>query len=338
MPRRPAPLPPQLGAVFTRNQALAAGVTPRRMRAQDLETPFRGVRVVREPESGSDRDESGRPRDRSTLADAEPLERDRRVRREVLRKARAYHQLMPSHAFFAGRTAAVIYGAPIAHGDELEVAVHAPARAARRRGIRGIKVAVGLATVRAHLGFPLMSPASTWAMLGAELSVRELVTIGDAFVRVPRDERGALRIGAALTTTDELRRAAAAGPRTGAARLRAAVALIRVGSASPLETEYRLDADAAGLPEAELDVEIFDARGQRIGITEFVYRPFRVLVEIEGDHHRTSRAQWNRDIEKYAAYTAEGWEVVRLTSLHVRGGRASSIVRDTLLRRGWRST
>jgi hypothetical protein len=242
---------------------------------------------------------------------------------------------MPSSAFFAGRTAAVIYGTPIEHGDDLEVAVHAPARAPRRRGIRGMKVARRLASVREYEGLRVASPASTWAMLGAELSTRELVTIGDAFVRVPRDQRGRLRAGAALATIEELKRAAAAGPRRGAARLRAAAELVRVGSASPLETEYRLDASAAGLPDAELDGEIFDARGQRIGITEVVYRQYRVVVEIEGDHHRTSRTQWNRDIEKYAAYAAAGWEVVRLTSLHVRGGRAASIVRDVLMRRGW---
>ena len=326
MPRRPAPLPTELGDAFTRDQALAAGVTPRRIRARDLETPFRGVRLR------PGREES------SVRQGTEPLEHDRRVRRDVIRKARAYDLLMPGHAFFAGRTAAVIFGAPIGHGDELEVAVHAPARAPRRRGIRGVKVATRLASVREHEGLRVASPASTWAMLGAELSTRELVTLGDAFVRVARDDSGRLRAGSGLVTIEELKRAATAGPRRGAARLRDAAELVRVGSASPLETEYRLDAAAAGLPDAELDVEIFDARGKRIGITEVVYRPYRVVVEIEGDHHRTSRIQWNRDIEKHAAYVAEGWEVVRLTSVHVRGGRATSIVRDVLMRRGWRQS
>ena len=43
MPRRPAPLP--RAASFHPRKALAAGVMPRRMRARDLETPFRGVRL-----------------------------------------------------------------------------------------------------------------------------------------------------------------------------------------------------------------------------------------------------------------------------------------------------
>lgn len=58
----------------------------------------------------------------------------------------------------------------------------------------------------------------------------------------------------------------------------------------------------------------------------------------QGDHHRTARQQWNRDIEKYAAYASHGWEVVRLTSAHIRGWqpRGVEVVRATLLRRGWR--
>lgn len=251
----------------------------------------------------------------------------------MLRTARAYQLVMPAHAFFCGLTAAVVYGAPVTHGEPLEVAVHSPARAVRRRGIHSVKVAPHLASVRTHEGLRVSSPASTWAMLGATLTERELVILGDAMVRVPRDDRG--RLTTALATIDELKRAVAAGPRRGIGRLRRAVALVRVGSASPLETEYRLDAEANGLPDAELDVEIFDACGSRIGITEFEYRPYGILVEIEGDHHRTSRAQWLRDIDKYAAYVAAGWEVVRLTSNHVRSGRASSIVQAALRRHGW---
>ena len=156
-------------------------------------------------------------------------------------------------------------------------------------------------------------------MLGRELSMRELVVVGDAIVKIPRDHRGRLQPEQQLATIEQLRRAVKAGHRRGVAKLREALAHIRVGSSSPLETEYRLDAAAAGLPEPELDVEIRDAGGSLCGITEVVYPEYRTLVEIEGDHHRTDQQQWDRDIEKYAAYVAAGWEVVRLTSRHIRG-------------------
>ncbi|KAA9111554.1 hypothetical protein [Microbacterium rhizomatis] len=325
MSRPPSPLPPGLGASFARREAVAAGVTERRLRAKDLETPFRGVRA-RPEKAIVDTDED------------DPLAADRRTRRRVLRLAQAYTHVMPAHAFFAARTAAVIYRAPIAHGDDLDVGVHVPARSIRRRGVRGIKVERKLATIREFDGLRLSSPASTWAMLASELSVRELVIVGDGLVRVPRDDRGVRRPLAQLTDIEQLRRAMAAGRRPGVSRLREAVELIRVGSSSPLETEYRLDAAASGLPDPELDVDIMCTRGRRLGITEIAYRGWKVLVEIEGDHHRTSRKQWNRDIEKYAAYVAEGWEVIRLTSAHIRGAdpKASAIVREVLYRRGWR--
>ncbi len=187
MPRPPAPLPSHLGDAFSRSQALAAGVTPRRLRAKDLEVPFRGVRFAPGRDADTDSNRSTAALDRAARdgADVEPLAWDRAERERVLRKVRAYREIMPPHAFFAGRTAAVIRSLPIAHGEELEVAVYAPARAARRSGIRGIKVAPAIATVHEHLGCRLTSPASTWAMLAHELSVRELVRIGDAIVSCP---------------------------------------------------------------------------------------------------------------------------------------------------------
>ncbi|WP_426321569.1 hypothetical protein [Microbacterium sp. E-13] len=327
MPRPASPLPAELGASFRCDDALGAGVSRRRLRADDLETPFRGVRLRAEQRPDED------------LVDGAPLARDHAQRRRVMRLARAYAEVMAPHAFYSGRTAAVILGAPMAHGHDLEVGVRAPARAPRRRGIRAVKVASALVSVQEWEGMRVSSPASTWAMLARELDVRELVVLGDAFVRVPRNEHGKPQAHLQLATPQQLRRAAAAGPRRGVARLRAALELIRVGSASPLETEYRIDAGAAGLPDPELDVEIRHASGRLLGISDAVYRQFRTIVEVEGDHHRTSRAQWNRDIEKYAAYAAAGWDVVRLTADHIRGPspRAVSIVREVLLRRGWRA-
>jgi hypothetical protein len=231
----------------------------------------------------------------------------------------------------------VLQGAAVDAADDLTVGVLAPERAPRRSGIRGVKVAAQLVHVHEREGIRMTTPATSWAMLGATLSVRDLVALGDSIVRVPRGERGVPMPRARLGTIEQLEHAVTAGRRPGVAKLREALALIRVGSASPLETDYRLDAADAGLPEPSLDVEIRRPDGRLLGISEVVYPEYRTVVEIEGDHHRTDRRQWNRDIDKYAAYAAEGWEVVRLTSLHVRARRprAVGIVRMALLRHGW---
>src|SRR5690606_26014991 len=133
-----------------------------------------------------------------------------------------------------------------------------------------------------------------------ELSERELVRLGDAIVRVPRDEHGRPRPEHRLATLDDLRAALDVGRRPGAVRLRAALARIRVGAMSPLETDMRLDAVDAGLPEPELDAEVRSVQGRLLGIADGRYRAYRVLIEVEGDHHRTDRRQWARDIEKHA--------------------------------------
>ena len=318
MPRRPAPLPDSLGEVFRTRAGLERGVSRARLGASDLHAPFHGVRVRSGPAPADDPDD--------------PFARGRRAREREWRRARAYAPLLTASAFFTGRTAAILYGLPLDPGDDLDVGVIAPARAPRGRGVRGVKVEGHLVRVRECEGLPLGSPASTWAMLGRELSVRELVVLGDAIVRIPRGRSGIPHPDARLATRAQLASAVDAGPRRGIARLRSALPLIREGSMSPLETLFRLDAADAGLPPAELDVEMRDASGRLLGISEFVYRTHRVVVEIEGDHHRTSRAQWNRDLEKYAAYAAAGWEVVRVTSSHLRQGRAVELVRAALER------
>lgn len=326
MPRTPRPLPSGLGTHFSVAQATAAGVSPRRLRASDLESPFRGTRRRFTVGTTSDED------------DATPFARDRRVRAAVQDSAHLYATVMPPGSFFCGRTAAVLLGAPLGHGQKLEVAVCAPRRAPRARGIQGRTIAPHLVEVQVRGGLRITSPATTWAMLGRDLNERQLIVLGDALVRVPRDRGGNLHPELSLASLEHLQSAMDLGPRPQAtARLMAALDRIRVGSASPLETEYRLDAESQGLPEPVLDMPIHDAHGRRLGISEVVYPHFRTVTEIEGDHHRVSQQQWDRDLAKYRAYAEAGWHVVRLTSRNIRGDHpdAITIVRRALTLRGW---
>jgi hypothetical protein len=325
MPVAPRALPPELGDVFAYPDALDAGASARRMRALDLEAPHRGVRrrVIGHPESPA--------------SDTAPLALDRATQVQVWRDARSYAVIMPRQAFFAGRTAAILRGVPVAPAPTLDVAVFAPARAPRVRGVRARTLSPGYATVQTVDGLRVASPASTWAMLGTELSERELVRLGDAIVRVPRDEHGRPRPERRLATLDDLRAALDVGRRPGAVRLRAALARIRVGAMSPLETDMRLDAVDAGLPEPELDAEVRSVQGRLLGIADGRYRAYRVLIEVEGDHHRTDRRQWARDIEKHAAYAAAGYETVRLTGIQIRHHpeQGVALIRSALMRGGW---
>ncbi|WP_405371777.1 MULTISPECIES: hypothetical protein [unclassified Microbacterium] len=321
MPVPPAPLPAALGTSFSCAAARAAGVSRGRLTARDLDAPFRGARIVR--------------CDIPPLTDDEP--HNRRARDELRQRLAAYLPVMPRNAFVTGATAAVCFELPLARvPTSLDIAVPAPHRAPRRTGIRGRKLEPHLTeTTRLHPdgGFDITTPATTWATLARDADVPELVRLGDAIVRVPRDRRGVPTPQQRLATVDDLREVLARGRWLGAARLRRALALVRVGSMSPLETDMRLALLAEGLPEPQLDVEIRAADGRLLGIADAAYRDARVLIEVEGDHHRTIRAQWLRDIEKHEDYAHAGWRVVRLTSGHIRGARPHA---GALVRRAWK--
>jgi len=333
MPSLPAPLPPELGTAFGYREARARGASPRRLRAGDLAAPHRGVRI----------------RVAEAALPHEDADRALRIAEAVRRRTEAYDIVRHPDAFFTGWSALALYGLPLERvrgerlsGDlllsgtgALDVGVFAPQRAPRARGVHAVQIRPALATLRSVGGFPVTSPASTWALLADELDAAALTRLGDAIVRIPRDERGRPLPEKQLATIDQLYAAAEVPRRRGRPALHTALTQIRVGSASPLETDWRLGAASAGLPEFDLDVEIRDGRGGLLGIADAAHRGYRVAVEIEGDHHRTDRAQWSRDIEKHAAYVAAGWEPVRITAAHLRSGRATALLAGALRRHGW---
>lgn len=330
-------LPVPQGSVFTVKDAARAGASRGRVdRHPEVLAPFAGVRIRVQP-----------------VADDEPAWQTRR--RTVLQLATAYQQVMPNTAFFSHATAAEIYGVPLPLPESalrydltrkgadvfglIEASTLVPHRSPRARAVTAHQLSPRLCTVVGHNGYPVSDPASTWAMLADRLTVPQLVVLGDAFVRrerIPGTSAENARPG--LTTIGELESATKAGPRKGVDKLRAALPLIRQGSSSELETMQRLEMNADGLPDPELDYDVYDDLGRLLGCTEIVYPAFKVAVECEGDHHRTSRAQWTRDIQKYQAYMEAGWLVVRATGQEIRYQQPVPVnrVRSALLSRGWR--
>ncbi|WP_314505075.1 hypothetical protein [uncultured Microbacterium sp.] len=328
------------------------------MRNSDLDAPFHGVRLRREVTSAAMTAAEG-----EIAADASAVAVAARFHRAVLAaRARAFARVCPPHMFFRGVTAGVVWGVPLplrcvnpdAHARlsrreglaldrdsprPLDTAVLPPHRASRASGVNGRQLSEALTVVQEYDGLRVVSPATLWTQLAQELTVDELIVVGDALVHEPRRSDGSRApAGSGRTTLGRLEAALNAGRRVGAAKLREALPQIRVGGASSAETDLRLALIRAGLPDAVLDYDVVGLRGEFIGYTEFAYPAFRLLLEYEGDHHRTDRAQWNRDIEKHAAATAAGCTVLRLTSRHLYPHAAPAVeqVRQALLRAGWR--
>ena len=61
---------------------------------------------------------------------------------------------------------------------------------------------------------------------------------------------------------------------------------------------------------------------------------YKLVLEYEGEQHRTDKAQWNIDIGRYEEFGGEGWTVIRVTSARLRRRRSLVLRVDAALRKG----
>ncbi|MFJ8893125.1 endonuclease domain-containing protein [Leifsonia sp. NPDC102414] len=286
---QPRALPHQLvNAPFATAVAIALDVAPRRLRALDVQHPFRGVNSTSAVET-------------------------------MLERATAYRSRMLPGQVFSHETAAAVYGMPFSgaeRGTELHVSVAFPRTPPRTRGVRGHSISV--VDQRSVRGLPVCSPVQVWRQLAASLSGPELTAVGDHIV-------GA-RARHALATIDELRATAAVPSRIpGAAALRWAAERIRFGADSRPETLLRLALVEAGLREPAVNPPVFV--GARLVHPDLVYFDERLILEYEGDGHRTDAAQWHADIGRHDAMVDSGWRVVRVTRCELFADRPAFLLR-----------
>lgn len=284
---QPRALPPSLrGRAFDVGAADRAGVPRERLQRRDLVCPTRSIRWAR---------------------DRQP---DQVQRIQALRPV-----LLPGQ-FISHLSAAVLWGLPIMCSDDDPVHITSvlPQTQARRSGVVGHRIAAERASVRLRRGMPASAPDAVWVECGAMLDADELVVLGDAIVTERR---------CATTPGDLAVALAAAGTRRGVRKLRTALELVRVGAGSPQETRARLTIVRAGLPEPELQVDVLDEAGRFVGRVDMAYPEQRIVIEYEGDQHRTDAEQWGRDLRRYRDLEQLGWAVVRWTKsdlgVHVSG-------------------
>jgi very-short-patch-repair endonuclease len=81
-------------------------------------------------------------------------------------------------------------------------------------------------------------------------------------------------------------------------------------------------------------------KGPRIGlwITDLFFREGCLLVEYDGDHHRTDRAQFATDVRRSSNLTAAGYAQLRFTAADLLGRPDTVVatVSTTLKSRGVR--
>ncbi|THG28750.1 hypothetical protein [Naasia lichenicola] len=217
----------------------------------------------------------------------------------------AYSPRLLEGQFFSHTTAAALLDLRMPTGfmeDELHVTSVAPRRAPRGSGVIGHKVARSPEVWSSESGrMRASSPIDTWISLGRFLSLDNLVVMGD----------GLLSRRNPLATHDGLGVAVAeAGRARGVAELRRALPLLRPGTDSAPETILRLLLQGAGLPEPEVNGEIVTPTGRFHG--DLVYRSSRVVIEYDGQHHRTDDRQFSIDVERLDMIMAARWRVLRV--------------------------
>lgn len=329
------------GRPFSLREARTLGVEPARLSRRELVAPFRGARVPTE------------------LADdfvARCTALCARLPDAVLSHATAARLLgLPEVGGAAGRGAPPAANgqppardappaaggrpsaldAPLAAGGhpnapdappELHVTVAPPARAPRIAGVRAHARRISAREVRFSRGLPVTSAARTWSDLAATASVRQLVMLGDAVIGGH----------APLASRDDLRAALPAAGVRGARRARRAIELVNERSESPQESLLRVILADAGLPEPDVNIDLRAPDGRFLARPDLRFRRERVILEYEGDHHRTDPRQWRRDLTRTTTLQQHGELVLRIGAEHLRAEkRLVGLVFRTLTARGW---
>lgn len=212
----------------------------------------------------------------------------------------------------AGRSASALYGANwIDH--------HGPAELlfAYRRppgGIRTWSDRFGEDEIQTIAGIPTTTPARTALDLACRHPVGEAVAAIDALTRATD-----------LKMIDVDILAERYRGRRGIRRARVALSLVDPGAESPRETWLRLLLIRAGFPVPQTQIPVYDEYGALVAVLDMGWENIRLAVEYEGDHHRTDRRQFNKDIRRADAIAELGWIHVRVTAEDTEGGVISRV-------------
>jgi hypothetical protein len=114
---------------------------------------------------------------------------------------------------------------------------------------------------------------------------------------------------------DDVLHIAKCHPRSpGVRRLEAALELVDPGAQSPRESYLRLLLIDAGLPWPQTQIPVLDADGIPVAYLDLGWEDVMVAVEYDGDHHRTDRRQYVKDIRRIEMLERMGWIVVRIVA------------------------
>lgn len=244
---------------------------------------------------------------------------------DALTRIRAAVLAHPEGAIASHFSAARIYELPVPDHPFEHVTVF---RTDDRRCRQGLKSHVTKRRKRVQLvrGIPVVEPVVMFIQLAGQLSLVDLVVLGDALVR---------KFG---IRPAELRRRCRSSGDYYAKAAAAAAEYVRSGVDSPMESILRMLIVLAGLPEPQTNAPIRNDDGTLRRRFDLYYAEGRVIVEYDGRHHALDAAQWRHDLERREELDQAGYRIVVVTAegVYREPRRTLERVRRALVERGVR--
>jgi hypothetical protein len=217
-------------------------------------------------------------------------------------RARAVAGLLLPTGVISGRSAAVLWGVPLADADDaVECTVGPDVRAGAVRGIALNRRSLRPDEVVRRGGVRVTTPIRT------ALDLARISPEPDAVVCLDRLVR------AGLVPLAVLGRAADALTGAGCRQVRRAVSLTDGLAESPQETRVRLLLHASSLPRPVAQHTVRRADGAFVARVDFAWPDRKLALEYEGAWHGAVQ-QVGRDRRRLNALTAAGWTVLFVTA------------------------
>jgi hypothetical protein len=181
-----------------------------------------------------------------------------------------------------------------------------------RRPPRGIRVWSGKVhddEVSVLDGVPVTTAARTALDIASRYPLDKAVAAVDALARATH-----LKMADVELVVERYR------GRRGIRRARDVLDLVDPGAESPQETRIRLMVIRNGFPRPQTQIPLYDDHGGLIAELDMGWEDLRIGIDYEGEHHRTTRREFNKGIRRHEAITERGWTDIRVTAADTEGG------------------
>ena len=102
--------------------------------------------------------------------------------------------------------------------------------------------------------------------------------------------------------------------RRGVQTARKALELVDGGAESPRETWLRLLVGRSGYPRPHTQIRVRDRHHYEFARIDLGWEDRKIGLEYEGQHHRTDRFTYERDIRRLDELSGLGWIIIRVTA------------------------